>query len=66
MAKVTIYDGHENELSFPNIKEGQVTLIDSESHGQGPIGRFEDIENGGQRLIISSPGVVAIHLTPDD
>lgn len=69
MAKVTVYpavDGVEEVLEFHNVKQGQVTFVDNESHGQGPIGSLDEIERGGQRLIIASPNVVAVFLEADD
>lgn len=69
MVRVSVYpaDGApERPIEFGGLHEGEVTFVDNESHGQGPVGRFEDIEEGGQRLILSSPNIVAVLLDKDD
>jgi len=60
MAKVRVYparDVPEEPIVFEGVT--QITYVDNDSHGQGPVGSISDLR-GGKRLIISSPNSLAV------
>lgn len=61
---VNVYpsDG-ESMIEYNRIAE--ITLIDSNSHGQAAIGKLESLPSGASRLLICSPNVVCVQIKND-
>lgn len=47
----------DDALSFESVDD--VTLIDSNTHGQAALGAIERMPNGTRRLLVCSPNIVA-------
>lgn len=54
--------GHPR-LTFKDVHE--VTFVDNESHGSGPVGSIESLVDGTRRLIVASPNITAVFLEPE-
>lgn len=52
--------GDRPSEKFHNIHE--VTIIDNESHGTGPVGNLHLLSRGRKRLIVGGPNIVAVEL----
>lgn len=50
---------HEGEVNFAVSGVHEVTFVDGESHGQGPVGNVALMSRGRKRLILSSPNITA-------
>lgn len=63
MAYVTVYTSESTNIEVSGVTG--MTFIDNESHGTGPVGTLP-LPQGGKRLIVAAPNVVAVLIEEDE